>query len=85
MIKFIIFFGALLYLLSRFSTQIFRFAVWLLGKQIEKEVKKQHAKASGVNVKEFGGVQIIYHNQQKKNNPSSQTGNYVDYEEVTDK
>jgi hypothetical protein len=83
MIKFIIVSAAILFLLNRFSTQIFSFALWLLGRQLEKEIKKQDAKAQGYETKSYKDTTILYKNntanyQDKKNN----AGEYVDFEEI---
>lgn len=84
MIKFILVSAAFLFLLSRFSTQIFSFALWLLGRQLDKEIKKQDAKAQGFATKEYNNTTVFYKNSQTENYQKNKDngGEYVDYEEI---
>jgi hypothetical protein len=84
MIKFILVSAAVLFLLNRFSTQIFSFALWLLGRQLEKEIKKQDAQKQGFNTKEYNNTTIFYKNSQSDNYKKNKEngGDYVDFEEV---
>lgn len=84
MIKFIIVCAAVLFLLNRFSTQIFSFALWILGRQLEKEIKKQDAKAQGYQTKEYADTTIFYKNSKTDNYKQSKDrgGEYIDFEEV---
>jgi hypothetical protein len=84
MIKFILVSAAILYLLSRFSTQIFSFALWVLGQKLEKEIQKQEAKNQGFATKDYQDGTIFYKKTNTENYQKNKenSADYIDYEEV---
>jgi predicted metal-dependent hydrolase len=82
MVKIILISAVFLYVMSKFSTQIFRFALWLLGQQLEKEIKKEEAKVNGFKTKNYDDVTVYYKNGQTPQKKQNESGDYVDFEEV---
>ncbi len=83
MVKIILIVAVILYVMSRFSTHIFRFALNLLGQQLEKEIQKEEAKANGFKTKSYENTTLYYQQkQQTKNNNKNEGGDYVHFEEV---
>ncbi len=77
-IKFLLIGFLVIYVGSLFVRYALRIILWLLGKKIAKEFKKQQRTRQ--NPQAEGNIHIINNeNTQKKN---FQGGDYIDYEEV---
>jgi hypothetical protein len=83
MVKFLLVTALLLYLMSKFSTQLFRFALWIVGQQLEKEIQKQDAQTNGFQTKDYKDMTLHYKNTTPSNKKmTKEGGDYVDFEEV---
>jgi flagellar basal body-associated protein FliL len=81
MIKFLLILFIIIFIVARFAGYFFRLMFWLLGKKIEKEVRKQQSYAYASQTPRPEGEIYI-----KKNPLSSRhndnEGEFVDFEEV---
>ncbi|MEN7549724.1 DUF4834 family protein [Rapidithrix thailandica] len=86
LIKFLIIAIVIIYIISRFAGYFLRVAYWFMGKQIQKEVKKEQERRQGKRSWSQGDLKITVSNKnEKKQRKSYNGGEYVDFEEVKGK
>ena len=82
LLKFLLISGLVIFLMFRFAKYILRFAFWLLGWQLKREMKR-HQQSSQEVPKREGSVEITYAPDSRPGRHRDFTeGEYIDFEEI---